>query len=108
MEEITIKISDDRIIFDNGYTISTAYIRNENALTTLSAVYSYSIRHRNDKKEVTVKDMIELYEPGAYNKFHLHEKLLSGAVISKLYSDGKISGLKRSTKKRGNTWLYHC
>lgn len=103
-----MKIADNKIIFDNGYTISTKFINDKNALRTIKAVYNYCIKNKGNKNNVTVKDMIEYYEPGSYNEFTHHEKLLAGAIISQMFCDGKISGLERNIKKRGNTWLYYC
>ncbi|MGN0606324.1 MAG: hypothetical protein ACI4JM_07360 [Oscillospiraceae bacterium] len=98
---------NDMIIFDNGYSIPAKFISRNNFFTTLKAVYRYCKDNPGNRTGVTVKEMIEHYNPATYDMFSRNEKLLAGAIVSKMYVDGKFSKLKRCSKKQGNTWVYY-
>lgn len=98
---------NDMIIFDNGYSIPAKFISKNHAITTLKAVHRYCKDNPGNGARVTVRDMIDHYNPAAYDTFSKNERLLAGVIVSKMYADGKFSKLKRCSKKHGNTWTYY-
>lgn len=60
-----------------------------------------------DKKDLRVKDIIEINRPGLYRKLSRGDKCRVGRAISTMINLGRLPHLSRG-KKKGATNTYHC
>ena len=59
------------------------------------------------RKQLRVRDIIEMNRPGLYQQLSRGDKCRVGRAVSKLYNQGMLSHLTRG-KKKGSTNTYFC
>ena len=78
-----------------------------NAVLAAKAIKCVARCRTTGKKNLTVKDIIEISRPGLYRQLSRGDKRRVGRAVSTMYNLGMLPHLSRG-KKKGATNTYYC